>query len=116
MLNQKGKRADLACSLWAKKRDEWEEKCQAAGEKAERDLDLVKTKCRKVDKKIERWKGERLSKMKRNRADRGGDDTQHVEDRKKGRTTESRENMRTRGPARDLNNQQFFPLVFWYIA
>lgn len=50
-----------------------------------------------------------LSKIKRNRAGRDGDDAQYVEDRKKGSDRESRENMRTRGPARDLDNQQLFP-------
>lgn len=51
--------------------------------KAVRDLNLVKKNTGTgIIKNIEWWKRGLFSKMKRNRADRGGDDTQHMEDRK----------------------------------
>lgn len=60
---------------------------------------------------FEACKIENVGKEMMGRGDRGGGDAQHVDDRKSYSSAE-----RTRGADRDLNKQQFIPLVFWYIA
>lgn len=83
--------------------------------KAERGLELVKIRIKEggIENKsdmTELHKRQGLDKRE-NSAGRGGDDAQHVEDRKR-----SRENMSARGLARDLDHQRFFQLVLWCIA
>lgn len=104
LLSHKGKNeliGQFAVGRERKKREEWEGKYQAAGESAERDLKLVKLKMLERGK----YKGDD------GKEDRRGGDAQHVDDRKSYSFAE-----RTRGADRDLNKQQFIPLVFWYIV